>query len=132
MVQRLKEQDGNSRKRMIRVVMLVSMVAFLGRVGLSSIQIFTEIGQQPSKAEVERAEVNEQESQLKAQERGYELVLEREPNNQVALEGLVNVRLEMDDVTGAIAPLETLVKLNLDSSEYKQQLDRLKQQVDNR
>jgi hypothetical protein len=39
---------------------------------------------------------------LAAQERGYQTVLQREPQNQTALEGLTNVRLQMNNQVGAI------------------------------
>ncbi|AFY80057.1 tetratricopeptide repeat protein [Oscillatoria acuminata] len=130
MVQKAKDKDGSSPKGMIRGVMLVSMVAFLGRLGFSTVQTFTSIREQPRSAEVARAESKERQSQLKAQERGYELVLEREPENKVALEGLINVRLEMNDSKGAIAPLEKLVRLDSNHPQYQEQLEQLKQQLE--
>ncbi|MEG4892284.1 MULTISPECIES: tetratricopeptide repeat protein [unclassified Microcoleus] len=69
-----------------------------------------------------------QESLLAAQERGYVTVLQREPQNQTALEGLANVRLQMNNKVGAIEPLEKLVKLNPDRGDYKELLGQLKSQ----
>ena len=42
-------------------------------------------------------------------EGGYQIVLEREPNNQTALQGLVNVRMAKEDWQGMIAPLDQLI-----------------------
>ena len=57
------------------------------------------------------------------------MVLKREPDNQVALRGLVEVRLEMKNAQGAIAPLQKLVQLNPGEQEYKMLLAQVKQQV---
>jgi tetratricopeptide (TPR) repeat protein len=49
-------------------------------------------------------------SQLERQIEGYQLVLEREPNNPTALDGLASSLLQAGRLQQAIAPLETLVK----------------------
>lgn len=115
-----------SRQRFKQIVTLVSIVSFFGSTAYAAIGAISSALKQPKEAATAAASV---ESQLQAQERGYELVLQREPENQVALRGLVEVRLQMKDAKGAIAPLEKLVKLNPGEQEYKMLLAQVKQQV---
>ncbi|MEL6930228.1 MAG: tetratricopeptide repeat protein [Cyanobacteria bacterium J06600_6] len=67
---------------------------------------------------------------LAAEASGYQKVLEREPNNDTALNGLLKIRLQQKDLTGAIAPLETLAKLHPEQTEYGVLLAQAKQQVE--
>ena len=60
------------------------------------------------------------------QEHDYQVILKQEPDNQVALQGLVQVRLQMNDTKDAVQPLEKLVKLNPDKQEYKTLLAQIK------
>ena len=111
--------------RIKQIFALVSMVGFggfaiFGIVSLFSSGLSSQHQQKPVAAAVS------QESLLAAQERGYETVLQREPQNQTALEGLANVRLEMNNKLGAIEPLEKLVKLNPDRADYKARLGQVK------
>ncbi|MBE9129986.1 tetratricopeptide repeat protein [Coleofasciculus sp. LEGE 07092] len=71
-------------------------------------------------------------SQLEEQAKGYELVVQREPQNQTALQGLLETRLKLGDIPGAIAPLEQLAKLNPDQTEYRVLLAQAKQQTGDR
>ncbi|MEG5064183.1 tetratricopeptide repeat protein [Microcoleus sp. B3-A4] len=109
--------------RIKQIFALVSMVSFggsaiFGIVSLFSSGLSSQHQQKPTPAAVS------QESLLAAQERGYETVLQREPQNHTALEGLANVRLQMNNGKGAIEPLEKLVKLYPDRADYKELLGR--------
>ncbi len=107
-------------KRIQQIFIILSSLSFAGSTVFGLGKLFSSAPtQQPVKA-VSQA------SQLAAQERGYELVLQREPGNQTALEGLVNVRLQMNNGKGAIAPLETLIKLYPDRADYKVLLGQVK------
>lgn len=113
-------------KKRQKLVILISIISFLGSTVMAAIPAIQEIFQQddvPQAASVE--------STLKQQEQDYKLVLEREPNNQVALDGLLKVRLELNDIPGAIETLEKLVKLNPERADYKQGLENLKKEARN-
>lgn len=68
--------------------------------------------------------------QLQAQAQGYEMVLQREPKNQIALQGLVEIRLQMNDFERIVEPLETLIRLNPEQEQYKTLLATIRQQVE--
>lgn len=117
-----------SRKRFQKIATMVSIVSFFGSTAYGAIgAISSAINQPPENVDTAASSI---ESQLHAQERGYKLVLQREPENQVALKGLVEVRLRMKDGKGAVEPLEKLVKLNPSQQEYKILLDQVKKQID--
>lgn len=67
--------------------------------------------------------------ELEQQARGYELVLQREPNNQTALRGLVEVRIQQDNVEGTIEPLEQLAELNPNQPDYLVLLAQVKERT---
>lgn len=113
-----------SRKRFQKIATILSIVAFFGSTAYGAIGAINNAINPPQ----ENAKAASLESQLQAQERGYKLVLQREPENQVALKGLVEVRLRMKNAKGAIAPLEKLVKLNPSQQEYKMLLAQVKKQ----
>ena len=70
-----------------------------------------------------------QNAQLQAEEKGFATVLKREPNNQTALRGLVQIRMRQGDAPGTKAALEQLVKLNPTNKEYKEFLAALNKQL---
>jgi tetratricopeptide (TPR) repeat protein len=71
----------------------------------------------------------EQRAELEGLVKGYELVLEREPDNQTALQELVKARVALGDLAGAVDPLERLAKLNPDVPNYAVLLGQTKQQL---
>ena len=104
--------------RIKQIFAFVSMVGFGGSTIFGMVSLFSS-GLSSQHQQKQAAVVVSQESLLAAQERGYVGVLQREPQNQTALEGLANVRLQMKDDVGAIDPLEKLVKLYGDRADYK-------------
>lgn len=113
-----------------KVFSCFAAIAFLSMMGSGLIKMYSnalQSGQETPEEEVPSA--TEQASILAARERGYELVLEREPNNSTALEGLVQTRIEMNHLSEAIPPLEALVSINPDRGDLKALLDQLKEDV---
>ncbi len=104
--------------RIKQIFAIVSMAGFAGSTIFGMVSLFSS-GLSGQHQQKQAPVVVSQESLLAAQERGYVGVLQREPQNQTALEGLANVRLQMKDTVGAIEPLEKLVKLNPDRADYK-------------
>ena len=88
-----------------QIFALVSMVGFGGSAIFGMVSLFGS-GLSSQHQQKSAPVAVSQESLLAAQERGYETVLQREPQNQTALEGLANVRLQMNNGKGAIEPFE--------------------------
>jgi tetratricopeptide (TPR) repeat protein len=72
-----------------------------------------------------------QQADLEEQERDYELILQKEPNNQAALMGVIGVRLRQGRFEATIAPLEKLVELNPDRVVYGVLLAQMRQRFGN-
>jgi predicted Zn-dependent protease len=122
-------QDKPRKSMLYRILLIISGVSFVGSTAFGLAGLFSGAFSQSNTKPTTSLEKN---SQLQAQERGYELVLLREPENQIALEGLVQVRLQMHKPEEAVEPLEKLVKLRPERTDFKTQLEQLKRQVSNR
>jgi tetratricopeptide (TPR) repeat protein len=71
----------------------------------------------------------DQTEQLKATIDAYKVVLEREPDNQTALIGIIQAQIGLGDLEATVAPLERLAKLNPNAPEYAIALAQTKQQL---
>jgi cytochrome c-type biogenesis protein CcmH/NrfG len=116
-----------SPKPIKRILTIVSGLAFAASSVFGMVELFIHPSQE-SKANPLSA-VASKDEQLKQQAKGYELVLQREPENQIALQGLVQARLQMNDLQGAVAPMEKLVKLNPNNPQYNALLAGIKQRM---
>jgi len=117
----------NKRRGLISVVIVLAVIAFVGfsiAPILDSIVKANQASSSPSPSPMQTTTAKQ--SDLQAQARGYELVLQREPENQTALEGLADVRMRMGDNKGAVEPLEKLVKLYPQRGDYKVLLGKVK------
>ncbi|HIK47828.1 tetratricopeptide repeat protein [Thermosynechococcus sp. M55_K2018_012] len=76
-------------------------------------------------------------AELQAQEKGYQLVLQREPNNATALEGLVVARLQLiqlgkGEIASVIDPLRRLAAQRPEQTDYAILLGQAQQQTGDR
>lgn len=102
------------KKRILRIFTAISTIAFLGSSGYGLIRMLTN----PAQSTQVSTQAEDLTQQFQAQARGYERVLQREPENQIALQGLVEIRLQMKDFERTIEPLERLIKLNPEQEQY--------------
>ncbi|MDZ7959692.1 MAG: tetratricopeptide repeat protein [Aulosira sp. DedQUE10] len=109
-------------KRKQNLLTIVFLVSFVSSTVFSGVSLIKHAIQ------TSKTVVPSPESSLQKQEKGFEMVLQREPENLVALEGLVNVRIELKDTQGAIQALEKLVKLSPERQDYKDVLEQLKKE----
>ncbi|MBE9009016.1 tetratricopeptide repeat protein [Pseudanabaenaceae cyanobacterium LEGE 13415] len=112
---------------------LVLIVATVGLLGVTMLPLITSaIGSNSQAAKPSPSPsgtATPQKADIEARARGYEEVLKREPENTTALRGLLEARLQLNDVKGVIDPLEKLAKLNPNQTEYGVLLAQAKQQL---
>jgi cytochrome c-type biogenesis protein CcmH/NrfG len=114
------------KKILTKVFVIGSGMAFLASSLLGIGGLIGSSFNQPAKNE---NAAQSQNAQLKAEENGFVAVLKREPNNQTALRGLIEIRMRTGDAPGTKAALEQLVKLNPTNQQYKEFLTVLNKQV---
>jgi predicted Zn-dependent protease len=112
--------------KLTKVFVLASGMAFLSSslLGLSGL-----FGSSLNQPVAQKDPAQSQNAQFKAEEKGFLAVLKREPNNQTALRGLVEIRMRTGDAPGTKAALEQLVKLNPTNQQYKEFLAALNKQL---
>ncbi len=114
------------KSKTTKAFVLISGLAFLvsSVAGLSGL-----IGSSLNAPTQEENAAQSQNAQFAAEEKGFLTVLKREPDNQTALRGLVQIRLRRNDAPGTREALEKLVKLNPTNKEYKEFLAALDKQL---
>ena len=105
------------------VLILLSLISFSILPLISSI-VQASQGEQASL-------VTPETTRLENEALGYQLVLEREPDNENALLGLLENRLTQGDLEAAIAPLQRLAQLNPKQPDYSILLAQSQQQLKN-
>ncbi|MDJ0507963.1 MAG: tetratricopeptide repeat protein [Crocosphaera sp.] len=105
------------------VLMLLALLSFSILPILSSIV-------QASQSD-QTSVVTPESTRLENEALGYQLVLEREPDNENALLGLLETQLRQGDLEAAIAPLKRLAQLNPQQPDYGILLAQSQQQLKN-
>lgn len=115
----------DKRRGFLMAVVVLVIIAFLGFSLSPLLGGLLEANQNngqstPSSTQTPLADI---EADLLAQARGYELVLQREPDNPTALQGLLQVKLELiqsgkGSIEEVIPPLEKLSELNPGNIDY--------------
>lgn len=100
-----------SKRPIERIAASVSIVSFFGSILFGAVSVVNSALKQPIQNQTASAASTPSQNQLrqsqfKTQEQEYEVVLNKEPENQVALEGLVEMKLRMKDTKGAVKHLQ--------------------------
>jgi tetratricopeptide (TPR) repeat protein len=126
-------KTSKNRKSWLYLILVLVILAFVGVSMLPLLSTFLKDNQLSTTAQapsttVQRRSPSEQ-NELESRAKGYELVLQREPENTSALRGLVEVRLEQGNLELALDPLAKLAQLNPQQPDYSVLLAEGRQQL---
>jgi Flp pilus assembly protein TadD len=129
----------------VQVILVLAILAFVGVSVIPIIGAFNNTPRSNQNTASTKGSLtpSDQKSKLEDEVRGYEQVLQREPENQAALKGLLQAQLQLlsqkektevkpADIQVVIEPLEKLAKLNPQQSEFSVLLAQAKQQIGDR
>jgi tetratricopeptide (TPR) repeat protein len=115
------------------VLNLVVAVSLLALTGFSLLPIFNLVLDGGAAVATEPNSLSTaQISQLQSQAQGYTKVLQKEPDNQVALKGLLDARLQLGDIKGSLSSLEKIAALNPQTPDYTVLLAQTRQYLGDR
>ncbi len=106
----------NRHRWVINLVVAVSLLALTGFSLFPIVNLVLDGG--GAVAAEPNGRSTSQNSQLRATAQGYTQVLKREPENQVALKGLLDAELQLGDVKGSLLPLQKIAALNPQIPDY--------------
>ncbi|BAP17664.1 tetratricopeptide repeat protein [cyanobacterium endosymbiont of Epithemia turgida] len=118
--------SNNPQKSLQRIVIILSGLALLG---VMILPLSRSINQSPHPLAISTTNSSQQEK-LQAIADGYEQVLKREPQNAAALQGLIEAKLKLKDLEGAIVPMEKLVQLFPEEENLATILKTMKQELE--
>lgn len=123
-----KKGSKKKTKPLVRIVTLVMGLAFAGStIAIALSSVFSQDNYTASQPEAD-SDAPSMEEQIQMQVSGYEKVLEREPKNITALEGLAQLHLQTQNAEKAIPVLEKMVEYYPERQEYAGILEIIKQQ----
>ena len=105
-----------------KVFIVFAGLSFFWVTGSTVIQMMNN----PQPEQVEQTATVSPEEQLQQAAKGYETVLENEPNNRFALEELVKTYLQLGDLQKALKPTEKLVEIAPENQSYQEVLSKIK------
>lgn len=124
-----KSHKAKKSKTLSRIITLVLGLGFAGStIAIALSSVFSQNSPTVSNSNTSNTDTVSLEEQIQLQIDGYEKVLEREPENVTALEGLAQIYLQTGDPKQAIPTLEKLVEYYPEQPEYAGILDLIKQQ----
>jgi len=109
------------KKRWFYLAIVLALIVFLGGPLLPLIGSTLRANQSATSvpaATPAARRVADDGSQLEERARGFELVLQREPDNEAALRGLVEIRLQQGSIASALVPLERLAEQHPNQPDY--------------
>ena len=112
---------------LVRGVLILAVGAF---VAVGFVGLFNSSRSAHSNGAATAQDTPDQTQQLQGRIDGYKAVLEREPDNQTALIGIIEAKIALGDLEGTVEPLERLANLNPDTPEYSIALAQTKQQLE--
>ncbi|MGP0129458.1 MAG: tetratricopeptide repeat protein [cyanobacterium endosymbiont of Rhopalodia musculus] len=118
--------SNNPQKPFQRIVVILSGLALLG---VMILPMSRSINQSPYPLATSTTNSSQREK-LQAIADGYEQVLKREPKNPTALQGLIEAKLQLKDLEGAIIPMEKLVQLFPEEEKLATILKTMKQELE--
>ncbi len=110
----------------ILILVVIGIIA-ISLIGVSVFPLITASNQQQTPNQ--SATVNEQQQDLQGQISAYEELLEENPENEQALQGLLEARLQQGNIQEAIEPLQKLAELHPEETAYQILLAQAKQQT---